>query len=176
MISLYNNTISIDLCNKILYMYKNISQSSINTSSGIIISSNDCEWKRIYNLINNELSAHLKTYLINKNICATFLEYDQFLIKMLEQSNDFYNDEHIDYYDMKHSAISFILFLQEGSIEFDNKTIEASPGSLLLFPCNWAYSYKVCKQVCIVYGRLYVSDNIYAQKRVEGIINQLQSK
>ena len=160
------------MCNKIINMF-----NKLNTPIYTLIP-ND-EWNKIIKLINEEVSRNLKFYLIDKHLRAVFLEYEQFKIELLYPSNCFIHNEHIDYYNMKHSAIHFMFFMNDdsGNIEFTNNiSFSIKCGSLLLYPSHWSYSYKICSNhpITVITGCLYVNDNAYAINKVENIIKQIK--
>jgi hypothetical protein len=187
---LNNHSLSPELCNKIIELfnkdsdkYNGITASGHNTSIKTtldlnLLTSKMPEWKKICNILNNELTINTKTYIENINnhinthhekedttndynlFAHKFLKNDTFQMQKYEKGKGryIYHDDHsYNHEKNEYRVITFLWYLntvdEGGETElWCTHKIKPEVGKLLLFPACWTFPHR---------GKMPVSDDKY---------------
>jgi len=165
-------SLSQDLCNKIITFFENEENKNIgrmlggidlnhkNTIDFTIPNDNNTNWDKINVILQDELQKHLNNYITEiKNIYhhnilkineKEFLFEDSYNIQKYKKNEGFYNyhnDFHINLTNNSYRKITYIWYLNDvfegGETELlSNTLIKPKCGNLLLFPACWTFPHR----------------------------------
>lgn len=178
-----NNSLNIELCNKIVdYFVNNIdlikNDNYTNEEKKVCLLHNDIcknsKWYEIYNELFIEMIKNIDLYykkidpnneLYRLDILHKNKSFDGFRIKeqkILSEELNFNND--FDFFNNKYRILTFIWFLNNVEIGgdivfFNNISLKVVPGKMIIFPSEWFFSYK--EEIPISNNKYFIIGWIY---------------
>jgi len=165
LIHLNKGSLSRELCSDIIMLYEECNDKRQGIMSGgmnldikhsmdMTIDKTNPKWKKIYNLLEKELSINVKEYttnLITKDN-TSFITSDKLTFNGIQiQRYDVTVGKYMYHHDFlisdnKMRCIAFLWYLNDvsdgGETEFIDFKVVPEAGKLILFPASWTYPHK----------------------------------